>query len=96
MNYIRTSSLTALFSTKHYYNESNGDRVLGPKSKVLPDYLKKKERKRRHHERLHWQYIFLIDEVSKTKVDRSQRWKYTLVAAVQLYLTAYGLFIRAI
>lgn len=28
------------------------------------------------------QYIFLITKVSKTKFDRSQRWKYTLVVAV--------------
>lgn len=38
------------------------------------------------------QYIFLINKVSKTKVNRLQRWKYTVVVAVQLYLTAHGLF----
>lgn len=47
------------------------------------------------HQRCHWQYIFLINKVSKTKIDRSQRWKYTLVVAVQLYLTANSLFIQA-
>lgn len=35
---------------------------------------------------------FLINKVSKTKVYRSQRWKYTLVVAVQLYLTAYTVY----
>ncbi len=66
----------------------NMNQMASFKSKELPDYFQKQ-----HNEKYHLQYIFLINKVSKTKVDRPQRWKYTLVVAVQLYLTAYSLFI---